>query len=789
MLCLALCLLCPLPSQAPAPLDLSQAVVVTRPGKLPAAEAVASTVLVEEIAKRTGVSLKTSSQWPAGDSPVIALTISDAENPWAEQIAGPKPSAKPESFTISVSAKEGQHPRVMVQGRDGRGVLFGVGRLLRALELGKGKVKLGARFVAQESPDVSIRGHQIGYRARANSWDTWTVAQFDQHFRDLAIFGANCIENIPFEDNDPSPHFKLPRAEMNLRFAELCDKYDLDHWVWVPVQIKLPNDRGEQEFLSKQDAFYKACKRLDAVFVPGGDPGENHSQDLVPFLEKMAATLAKHHPKAKVWLSLQGFKKADVDHFYAYLDSQKPQWLGGVVMGPSSPPLEETHTRLKGRYPIRWYPDITHVVRCQYPVPWLDPAFGVTLGREPVCPRPRDMAAIYRLGKGYTAGFLTYSDGVHDDFNKALWSQLGWRPQLDIRAFAQDYARFFFRHDLAEAGGDALLALETNWRGSLAENSSVDGTLKLWQSIEQTHGPIGGNWRLQMHLMRAYYDAYTRHRLIHETRLNQLAQATLRNARNLGVAETIRQARAELALADAHSVKPKWREAIIRQCDELFQSVGLQTSITKHQASGSERGCVLDFLDYPLNDRWWLEHRMEEIAKLPGSEQAGALVELGRFDEVGPAGHYDSLGHVGKTPRQPKLLDAGEQIRWGDRFPAPTQRWMTESRRPIRFAWHTYQDELPEGLTYNNLDKRGGYTVRLFSQGDSPLLVDGKPARRIRVGQKLDQVTEQEFEVPDDALQDGKITLTWDKLDQSHLNWRDRHYVTELWLKRGKNGR
>ena len=51
---LALCLLWAIPAQAPASMDLSRAVVVTRPGKLPAAEAVASVVLVEEVAKRTG---------------------------------------------------------------------------------------------------------------------------------------------------------------------------------------------------------------------------------------------------------------------------------------------------------------------------------------------------------------------------------------------------------------------------------------------------------------------------------------------------------------------------------------------------------------------------------------------------------------------------------------------------------------------------------------------------------------------------------------------------------------
>ena len=783
MLLLLLGLLAVLPAQ-PATLDLAGAVVVTRPGQLPAAEAVASRVLVEEVARRSGITWKMASEWPGGDGPVIALTVAEGPSPWMAQAGGSQPAAKPESFAISVLAGAGQRTVVVVRGRDGRGVLFGVGRLLRSLELGQGKTRLGAGFGVSESPDVPIRGHQIGYRARANSWDAWTVAQFDQHFRELAIFGANCIENIPFEDNDPSPHFKLPREEMNQRIAGLCDQYDLDHWVWVPVQVALPNAPLEAAFLQRQEAFYKACKRLDAVFVPGGDPGDNHAKELLPFLEKMAATLAKHHPRAKVWLSLQGFKPLDVDHFYAYVDAKNPAWLGGVVMGPSSPPLEETRQRLTASYPIRWYPDITHTVRCQYPVPWWDPAFGATLGREPVCPRPRDMASIYRLGKSFTTGFITYSDGIHDDFNKALWSQLGWRPTLDIRAFAMDYARFFFRHDLAEPGGDALLALENNWRGSLAENSSVEGTLKLWQAIEKTHGPLGDNWRLEMHLMRAYYDAYTRQRLLRETRLQQQALGRLRSAGRLGAAEAIRLAQADLASATEQPVRPSWREQILRQGDSLFRSIGYQTTLKKHQASGSERACVLDFLDYPLNDRWWLEDQLARIAKLPADEAVQELVRLGRFDDPGPGGFYESMGHVGKSPRQAKLFEAADQIRWGDRFPSPTQRWMGEQRRPVRFAWHTYQDDLPEGLAFTGLDIRGGYTVRLFAQGDSPLLVDGQRARRVHQGVLQDQVTEQVFEVPDEAARDGKVVLSWEKLEEGHLNWRNRHYVTELWLSR-----
>jgi hypothetical protein len=52
----------------------------------------------------------------------------------------------------------------------------------------------------------------------------------------------------------------------------------------------------------------------------------------------------------------------------------------------------------------------------------------------------------------------------------------------------------------------------------------------------------------------------------------------------------------------------------------------------------------------------------------------------------------------------------------------------------------------------------------------------------LRIGDKFDDVTEQEFEVPANAVKDGRIVLTWAALDQSRLNWRQHHYVTDIWV-------
>ena len=53
-------------------LDLSDGVVVVRPGDLPNAEQAAATVLIEEVEKRTGLRWVTSTTWPTSGTVRLA---------------------------------------------------------------------------------------------------------------------------------------------------------------------------------------------------------------------------------------------------------------------------------------------------------------------------------------------------------------------------------------------------------------------------------------------------------------------------------------------------------------------------------------------------------------------------------------------------------------------------------------------------------------------------------------------------------------------------------------------
>ena len=76
------------------------------------------------------------------------------------------------------------------------------------------------------------------------------------------------------------------------------------------------------------------------MFFPGGDPGHNDPADVMSFLEELASKLKQYHPNAGMWISLQGFDEEMVNYFFNYLDEKNPDWLTGLVNGPSSPPID-----------------------------------------------------------------------------------------------------------------------------------------------------------------------------------------------------------------------------------------------------------------------------------------------------------------------------------------------------------------------------------------------------------------------------------------------------------------
>ena len=366
-----------------AEIDLSNAVVVVRPGSLPNAEKTAAIVLTEELGKRTGLRLATSTSWPQGKT-VIAITSKTQVPAWGRVVpvrsGNQLPETRAEGYRLYAESGKNGASTLWVIGADPRGALYGVGQLLRRMDWKQGAVTIAATLDVATAPVYSIRGHQLGYRAQANSYDAWSVAQFEQYIRELSFFGVNSIEGIPFQDERPTPVMKVPRREMNRAISNICARYGMDYWVWTPAEFDLTDTQLRAAELARYDEFFKDTEELTGIFFPGGDPGHNPPELVLPFLEDVAKRMRPGHPKAKIWISLQWFTKDQVNYVYQYLAHEKPEWFGGLVAGPSGPPIAETRERLSKQYKLRLYPDLTHNVRCQYEVPLWDRGIRANVG-------------------------------------------------------------------------------------------------------------------------------------------------------------------------------------------------------------------------------------------------------------------------------------------------------------------------------------------------------------------------------------------------------------------------
>jgi hypothetical protein len=737
----------------------------------------ASLMLADEINKRTGIKASIVKTLPDAGNVLLLRLVND---PALKNFAideTPVMIKKPEAFRVLV--KHNNHRNVVVvEGNDARGVLFGAGYLLRSFIYATKKIGLAESLAISSAPDKLMRGHQLGYRNTANSYDAWTPEQFEQYIRELIIFGTNSIESIPIFEEEKSPHFKLLPDEMNAKISFICDKYGLDYWIWVPAQFDITDTVKRNHYLQRIEKICEMSVRLNGVFFPGGDPGDNPPETVWPLLIDVAQILKKYHPQASVWLSTQGYKPAQNQTVYRYVQKQKPVWLGGLVTGPSSPPVEETRAALPAQYKLRYYPDLTHNVRSDFPVPWWDPFFNFTLGRESVNPRAMHYSALYHFLEPYMDGFISYSDGVHDDANKIIWTRLAWDPALSERKILTEYANFFFSTAVKQDAADGILALETNWQGPATTNGSIQTTWMSWKQMEQKNPSLAINWRWQMYLLRANYDAYARKRGIYETDLEEKANDVLRQASVIGADAAMSKAKNILEEAVRNQVDTLLRNKVIVLCDQLFHSIGLQTSVKKYKASGEERGAVLDFLDYPLNNRWWIEDRFNAIKKLSASEQISALLEIANWEHPGSGSYYDDIGDPSKsshvlrgeswvTDPLSRRQDTPNFDWWDDGFSRQRHSFMSSMRWPL-------------GVEYNGIDFTASYTVRVTGYGECLLKINGQRVAHSIYGKGIGEI--KEFPVPGELIRNGKITVTFEDINEDNINWRQQSRVTEIWL-------
>ncbi|TDO22532.1 hypothetical protein [Pedobacter duraquae] len=769
--------------------NLNTALLVLAPG-MSGPEIKASEMLLDEVEKRSRIRWQTRTTIPAKGQKAVILGQRKAlisAYPSLAKVLG-NGSEKPEGFRI-VSYSEDV---IVIAGNDARGVLFGAGKLLRMMDYTWGAVTVASKIDVNSAPVYALRGHQLGYRPKTNSYDGWSVSIWEQYIRDLVIFGTNAIELIPpvSDDDADSPHFPIPPMKMMIEMSRLAKEYGIACWVWYPAMEKDYGDKATVDRAIKEwGAVLEQLPRVDAVFVPGGDPGHTPPKDFFPMLEKQTAQLKKLHPEAKMWMSPQGFGSTWLADFYKVIKTE-PEWLEGVVFGPQqSESLDDLRANLPARYKLRFYPDITHSWRAQYPVPEWDFASIATLNREPINPRPIDQALIFkRLQPVASYGFLTYSEGCNDDVNKIIWSGLGWDPNADVTDILREYSGYFIGSELRESFAQGLKGLEQNWRGSLAQNTQVRTTLSQFQDMERSATPARlQNWRFQQALYRAYYDATNQSRLIQETAQEQKALEILSRASATGSLAALADARVALE-KPAPLYASETRARVFELAEALFQSIHMQLSVARYQAIAVHRGANLDLIDFPLNDAPWLRKRFDEISGLKTEQERLKRIEaILNWTNPGPGGFYDDLGKPGA---QPHLVMGSAYADDPAYLKAPMDGMVVRVQdHESKVSSSTFAETLhdyPLELFYPSLDKSAHYKLKVVygpeAKSDIRLVAnEGIEIQPMKA--KAMDFQPQEFEIPAVATQGGSLKLKWNR--PLGLGGSGRGVqIAEVWLMR-----
>ena len=525
-------------------LDLKQAVVVVdKTVKGPQAQAVR--MLVEEVQKRTQIAWSVADAWPEQAPAVIVVGLAPFVDATLSQhgVNGARGDAGHGGRGIPGARRAGQAGGRRGRGNDERGVLFGVGRLApRAADGAAARRPFLPSLNVATAPEVSASRASARISAedefvrRLVGADVGTVHPRPGRLRHQRGRIASAADRRRVRQ---SAFSAAADADDGRNVADRWIDYGLDVWIWYPaMDADYSNPKTVKKALAEWANVFRQLPRVDAVFVPGGDPGHTDPNVLLPVsrtADGQPASLSSARADVGLAAELQPEMARLVLRLFE--DESSPSWLSGVVYGPQiRVSLPEMRAAIPKKYPDPPLP--RHHAFDSVPIPGAGLGHGVRRHRGARGDQP---AAAWPSRKSFAAwqheaiGFISYSEGCNDDVNKIVWSGLGWDPDRPVVETLREYGRYFIGDEFADDFAQGLLALERNWRGPLVANAAVMTTLQQFQGLERAATPaVSLNWRFQQALYRAYYDAFIYRRLLYETELEQQALNRLSAASKVG---------------------------------------------------------------------------------------------------------------------------------------------------------------------------------------------------------------------------------------------------------------
>ncbi len=393
-----------------------------------------------------------------------------------------------ESYAIT----ENDPGTIHIQSESARGLLYGIGKLLRDSRYSSDGFTPGD-WRGVSTPGKAIRGIYFATHFH-NYYHDAPLTEVQRYIEDLALWGVNTL--IVWYDMHHFNGWDDPEAVLfRTRLHEICSAarnagMDIGFGVVAnegygnsPVELradmggmrgaKMPTDictskpEGQRYVLDNFAQLFDWASGLHPAYawIWPYDSGGCGCAGCQPWghggflraAKPLAELIKSKAPSAKIILSTWFFDAAE----WAGLSKQfatPPEWANILLAEPHSPAFT---SETPGQLPLTGFPEIS----MNGMWPW--GGFGAN-------PQPSACVVYWNTVKDKVIGCFPYSEGVYEDINKVIFTQLLWNPEREVKDILKEYIAFEFSPDVINDVLSVIQILDANhhfrwWPGLLED--------------------------------------------------------------------------------------------------------------------------------------------------------------------------------------------------------------------------------------------------------------------------------------------------------------------------------
>jgi len=471
-------------------------------------------LLAERIKDRTGVALAASGS-KAKFRIVIGTAASHDKVKAFVAIHKEVAELGTDGYCIAVDTQESEF---YVIGQSDSGVVAGVGRLMREMRYGQGKLEVPELDVC-ETPQMPDRGMYLW----ARKYFFGKPDQVDRYIEEFALWGCNGLcfwfEMGMFSNfDDPEAQRWLAmyrrfyktarRMGMKTRLGMVAnDAYKsspkelrISPIIGCPNHYLCPSKPGTvDQILAWQEQVFKALQPIDIFTISPADPGGCSCKECQPWpthgfwqvAKPLGDRIHEISPETEIWvdtwhLNHPTFGGKDWKNLVANLAKDRPEWFAGFEVGLAphhkyaAMAAEDRKDYNEARQPLMVFPDIS--------------MWGNHRGMLVNTPYWKSLQAeLNDYSFDLMKGGWPYSERWNTDIASVVFLSWFWNSKKPVETVLDEYAALYFGPE-AETGRKLLDLLDDSNRDPNRKQKIQETLAKLDASLPEW---VKRDWRWQ----------------------------------------------------------------------------------------------------------------------------------------------------------------------------------------------------------------------------------------------------------------------------------------------------